>query len=353
MGLVDRFAGFDYGYRMLCGYGALVSLSAQEYWEQSHGSLWCDGCEDEVNLGPYTVQLRDPDDPLLANERVSRYAWYHTSKYRNWPAPQEFLAERAKLLAEHPMRDAVDLETIAELGASKALHVGTYETAIENMLRRMRDQTEVGVTFYLHRVELRLEPGDLNEGYLDENNDDVSQIPVSRLSDQGVLALRYLNVRESMGSLSLALDPAAIASVQTLALPVPALTPAADPSHLQSMREIDQVENEKRAASAAEREAGFRALLGDHFEQQFRARSTGITRYQPSPDGISLLERAFLTGVGQPVRENFSDALSHWHSSGDDGAASFYDQFRALSAVLTRKEEVVAALKAQPLRRCA
>ncbi|MBW0273083.1 hypothetical protein ATM97_23650 [Nocardia sp. MH4] len=352
MGLVDRFTGFDYGYRMLCECEALVTLSAQQYWEQSHGSLWCEGCQDDVNFGPYTVQLRDPDDPLLSDEAVARHAWYHTSKYRDWPAAEEFLEERAKLFAEHPMRGSVDLEEIAELGSSKALHVGTYETAIENMLRRMRDQTEVGVPFYLHRVGLELGPGDLNEGYLDENNDGVSQVAVSKLRDQGLRALRYLNVRESMGSLSLALDPAAIASVQTIALPVHALAPVADPSHLRLMHEFDQVENENRAKSASGLEAGFRALFGDDYEQLRQARtSRAAARYRPSPDSTSLLETSFLDGVGQPVCEDFSDALSHWHSAEDADTASFYEQFRALSAVLTREEEVVAVLKAQPLRR--
>ncbi|MGK8511806.1 hypothetical protein ACRS5S_28540 [Nocardia asiatica] len=93
------------------------------------------------------------------------------------------------------------------------------------------------------------------------------------------------------------------------------------------MREFDQVENESRAKSASDREAGFRALLGDHYEQLFRASSTGVTRYLPSPGSISLFVTSFLDGVGQPVREDFSDALIRWHSAGDDDTTSFTTSF--------------------------
>ena len=51
----------------------------------------------------------------------------------------------------------------AEQQKSKALHVGTYEAAIENMLRRMNDQPEGDAPFYLYRVVLDdavgIEPG--------------------------------------------------------------------------------------------------------------------------------------------------------------------------------------------------
>lgn len=347
--MVDLFSGFDYGYRMRCECDAVVVLSPQEYWEQSFGSRWCEGCQEDVNFGPYTALLRNTNDPLLSNGEMARRAWYHTSKYRDWPAPEEFLAERAKFLAEHPMADAVDLESIAELGASKALHVGTYEAAIENMLRRMRDQTEVGVTFYLHRVELRLGVDDVNDGYLDENVDNVSQTPLSGLEVKGLLALRYLNVRESLGSLSLAVDPAAIAGIQSVELPIPTLAPALEPAHVQTMSVLDRAENEVQAVKADEFESGFRQILGEHYEQLARPRSTPL-RYTPSPASIALLEQAFLPGVGQPVRDAFSRALCCWHSNQDNNGETFYEHFRAFSALLTRPESVVAVLGEQPVR---
>ncbi len=39
---------------------------------------------------------------------------------------------------------------------AKALHIGTYEAAVHNMLRRIRDQADRGNQFYLYRVHLSL-----------------------------------------------------------------------------------------------------------------------------------------------------------------------------------------------------
>lgn len=348
-GLIDLFSGFDYEYRMRCECGAVVVLSPREYWEQSSGSRWCEGCQEDVNFGPYTTLLRNMTDPLLPNSDVGRHAWYHTSKYRDWPAQDAFLAERERFLAEHPMRDTLDFESIAELGASKALHIGTYEAAVENMLRRMRDQTEVGGTFYLHRVELRLRTSDINDGFLDENVDDVSQIPLSGLEARGLLAIRYLNVRESLGSLSLAIDPAAIASIQTIELPIPTLTPAAEPTHVLAMRAYDRAENEVRAAATIAIRDGFRLLLGAHFDA-LRLPKSRPPNYRPSPDSLAMLEDAFLPGVGQPVRADFSNAIVRWHPAEGEDIEPFYEHFRAFSTLLTRPDSVVAAVRKQPVR---
>jgi hypothetical protein len=100
---------------------------------------------------------------------------------------------------------------------TQALHLGTYESAIESMLRRMRDQDDGGAQFYLYRVALRcgliIEPG-----WRDENLAEAAQITQSAL--EKVDAIRYLNVYESPGSLSLAVRRRAIHSVQAVSLPV-------------------------------------------------------------------------------------------------------------------------------------
>lgn len=43
----------------------------------------------------------------------------------------------------------------AERQRAKALHVGTYEAAVHNMLRRIHDQADHGAQFYLYRVHLK------------------------------------------------------------------------------------------------------------------------------------------------------------------------------------------------------
>ncbi len=64
---------------------------------------------------------------------------------------------------------------------SKALHVGTYEAAIENMLRRMNDELDSHAQFYLYRVELDLDPRKINPAFRDENHEIASDISTLEL----------------------------------------------------------------------------------------------------------------------------------------------------------------------------
>ena len=76
---------------------------------------------------------------------------------------------------------------------TKALH--TYESAIENMLRRMYDQNDANSDFYLHRVALRLPDTAIPDGYRHESHEDASDLTLDDLGE--FLAVRYLNVREA------------------------------------------------------------------------------------------------------------------------------------------------------------
>ena len=51
-----------------------------------------------------------------------------------------------------------------------ALHVGTRETAIENLLRRIHEQADGGSRFLLCRVSLMLDAALINDGYRDEDD---------------------------------------------------------------------------------------------------------------------------------------------------------------------------------------
>ena len=76
------------------------------------------------------------------------------------------------------------------------------------MLRRMRDQDNANSQFYLHRVSLDLTPQDINVGFRDENHEDANQLLHNELGS--LRAVRYLNVREAPGSISVAINPTAI-----------------------------------------------------------------------------------------------------------------------------------------------
>lgn len=106
----------------------------------------------------------------------------------------------------------------------KARHVGSYEAAIENMLRRMRDQVGSTEQFFLYRVVVdsscRIAPV-LNDGRMGLMGD----IELSELCDPSQNVYRYLNRFEDVSSLSLALNLDAIHRVQWIAIPLPFTEP--------------------------------------------------------------------------------------------------------------------------------
>ena len=76
------------------------------------------------------------------------------------------------------------------------------------MLRRMTDQDDGGKLFYLYRVGLHPDRLVIEPRWRDENTDEISQITQEDLGELDVI--RYLNVRESPGSISLGVRPTAI-----------------------------------------------------------------------------------------------------------------------------------------------
>jgi hypothetical protein len=153
--LIERFDGFAYRYRMRCECRGAVDISAETYYREqfNEARVPCPHCGGSVHFGPAVALLRDEDDIALDNTAVSAFAWYHTSRWEGWPS-DGFAAEAeegARRTAEHY---GFDLGSMVERATTKALHVGTYEAAIENMLRRMRNEGDADEQFYLYRVWL-------------------------------------------------------------------------------------------------------------------------------------------------------------------------------------------------------
>jgi hypothetical protein len=81
----------------------------------------------------------------MDNEVLPQLPWYHTSTSYDWPSPAHSEVPRARL-ANCRTIAGIPVEQLIEHEISKAVHVGTYEAAIENMLRRMRDQDDSAMT---------------------------------------------------------------------------------------------------------------------------------------------------------------------------------------------------------------
>jgi hypothetical protein len=117
-------------------------------------------------------------------------AWYHTSTAADWPS-STYADDLRPALEEAAVRFRfLDRGHSVERHLRKARHVGTYKAAIENMLRRMDDQSDADSTFYLHRVALKVDPSRINTGYRDETNDEAAQITTDDLRRDGLDAVR-------------------------------------------------------------------------------------------------------------------------------------------------------------------
>lgn len=355
--LSERFDGFSYDYRMRCECGGAVDVTDETYYrEQSAGAMApCDYCGGQVYFGPAAALLRDDNDPALGD--VNRFAWYHTSTWADWPSENhrreaEAVARQA---AEHFCLDA---ERVIERATTKALHLGTYEAAIENMLRRMRNQADGASQFFLYRTAVQVEPGRINDGYRDENDEPAAQLRLSDLDEVGLDAIRYLNVHEATRSLSLAVRPGCLLATQCIPIPVDhlVLTPSAE---------------------LAARLVQIEALIKQHVQEQ-----AGLPRFDqlelirmrtgevPDPDGIAertqevqlcgyrlwanlqdALSEEYLGDISPVVTDDFRSAVSSWRRQSDeDGVTACAERFALLASLLTRSSEVVHMVSRQPWR---
>src|SRR5258706_13685071 len=216
--LVERPVTFDYVYNMSCpDCPGVTTLTAAEYCsEPNEAHMQCVHCGADIHFGRAVMALRDASDPVLDDQWACRVAWYHTSTDPGWPSSTRPMPSSAMNLLTRVMRPE-HVRRARDTYETQALHLGTYETAIESMLRRMRDQDDGGAQFYLCRVALR-RGLIIERGWRDENSAEVSQITQSALGKAG--AIRYLNVHESPGSISLAGRRRTIGSGQSGSLPV-------------------------------------------------------------------------------------------------------------------------------------
>lgn len=194
--------------------GGVEDLSAVDYEaEINEAHIPCSHCGGSIHFGRAVVALRDLNDSALENGQLNRLPWYHTSTSPDWPSLTYEEQQRERL---RDVRHVTDEQIATRSGL--ALHVGTYEAAIENVLRRMHDQDDRDSRFFLYLVALNLDPTRVEAGYRDENEQHAARLSEAELRDEGLQAVRYLNIYESSGSLSLAVIADAIAAVQVVDL---------------------------------------------------------------------------------------------------------------------------------------
>lgn len=216
---MERPIDFFRSRHMLCGQCGrrwVVDLDWIDRWEQALESCPDCGVTCEVETAPRVTV--NPDDPALRDEHVAQLNWYHTSTQPDWPTGDFDPAADLTQEARQRMGGDHRVARWAERQRAKALHIGTFEAAIHNMLRRINDQADYGAQFYLYRV--RLFPTiAVREGWLVDPSNFAGDVILDEVCRPGIDVARYLNYHEDPGSLTLALGRPAIASTQQIAIP--------------------------------------------------------------------------------------------------------------------------------------
>lgn len=185
----------------------------------------CPDCGTDCRSDDRPDFCAEQDDPLHDDSTVREHYWYHSSTHANWPDkdfdPAARLTDVTKQRMQAMGSGSGAVERWAERQKTKALHVGTYEAAIENMFRRMNDEGGSANQFYLYRVQLSpdctIEPG-----VHQEPTDFVGDAHLVDVCGPGINTLRYVNIHEDPSSISLAVELEAIHAVQMLSIPLPA-----------------------------------------------------------------------------------------------------------------------------------
>lgn len=353
--LAERSDGFTYEYRMRCACGETSALSVDDYFAEARNArMDCAHCDREIHFGPAAAALRDPNDPALQDNFVSAFAWYHTSTSPDWPSPG-YAAQFESHLKWVERDFGISRDNYLAQQTSKALHVGTYEAAIENMLRRMENQHDSTNQFYLYRVALRLTPGRINISYRDENHAVASDISVAEISEAGLDAVRYLNVHEAMGTLSLAVVPSAIAAVQCVPIPTAVAIsddqPASVRAAVEGVRKATvMLRTAEEALSSIDPRVRRMMTLGIRPDPDGAAKRIGKLEqmyYRSWHDLQEHLASEYLPDVSVVIRRDFNDAVAGLR---DENPGAFVQRYRRLASLLERPSEVIAEVSTRAWR---
>lgn len=229
--MIERAVDFERLRGMRCGSCSYVWHANAEWLDRfDRGDEACPACGTDCQVEERPNFWAEQDDPSYDDSKVRETYWYHTSTHANWPArafnPTAALTDITKRRMQKIGTDGRGLERWARAQRTKALHLGTYEAAIENMLRRMTNQDGADEQFYLYRVRLSRDAG-IEPGVHTEPTNFVGDVQLSETCAPGIDVFRYVNTHEDPSSISLAVTLDAILAVQ--GIPVPVAVDAAHP----------------------------------------------------------------------------------------------------------------------------
>lgn len=328
--MIERAINFERPRRMRCGscrHEWLVTAQWLDRFNQAREV--CPVCGTDCQGEDRPDFCADPQDPAQEDSAVREFYWYHSSTHENWPDRQFDPAGRLTDVTKRRMEAmGSGVGAWASRQKTKALHVGTYEAAIENMLRRMDDQGSSDDQFYLYR--LQLDPNCVIEpGVHKEPTNFVGDAYLAEVCAPGTNVFRYVNVHEDASSVSLAIEPDAVRAVQ--GIPIPLAVDATDPWVMDATARLSEA-----TSKPAPRPKG---KLQRYRFREVSALATEARR----------LESEIATGLPLALRERFTVGFDE---AGFNAApAVFPSKLVGLARLVTDPRAILDSLDAQPWRR--
>lgn len=319
-----------------CGHEEKFSHDWMDAWSQ--GDIGCPSCgitSDHPQRARYTY---DFSDIACDRERITELNWYHTSVLKDWPSrnfdPLSVYPKDARENIVEKM-SGTKLESWLTEQRAKALHVGTFEAALENMLRRMQDQGNSNSQFYLYRVNLR-DDSPVSSAVNKEPASIFGDVHFDNLGVDRSEIYRYVNSHEDPSSISLALTIDSIASVQRISIPI---------------YPVDSVEVEGIRDVLCEAQKIPPQKIGDSLLSRIR-KQPGLepTYTNPYSDELNAQVENLANQLPERIRDLFVIAVTRgaWHKEDCASAASYIVGMRDL---FLYPERVLQALDNEPVQR--
>jgi hypothetical protein len=331
--VIERTIDFMRPRRMRCGSCRHEWQVSAEWIDRFNQALeTCPACGTDCRGDDRPDFCVVPDEPLH-NDHVTRdHYWYHSSTHSKWPDkdfdPAAVLTEVTKRRMEATSGTPGAVERWAGRQKSKALHLGSYEAAIENMVRRIRNQGDDGAQFYLYRVQLTrgcvIEPG-----IHPEPTDWLGDANLADVCRPDVQVLRYVNVHEDPSSVSIAIKLNAIHAVQGMAIPL----------------QVDASDARVVEAIVRLRNAASEPPPPPEVKLQW-------LRWQPPSPLVSearRLETEISAGLPPALRDTLSVEFNE--ADFESNPALFPEKLIGLAHLVTDPQAIFRALDAQPWRK--
>ncbi|OZD18342.1 hypothetical protein CH253_17955 [Rhodococcus sp. 06-156-3C] len=307
----------------LCGHRCLVPLT-----ELYGDDRLCAGCALFVEPGTWETDAIDPEQTSQSVDWITDVAWFHTSTHSEWPPPEAAARDRA-------------------------IHLGTYEAAVDSMFYRMSAMDEAHCPFHLHRVVLPNNVS-INPRLGEDRGQMLTGIVDLQVATEGDHhGYRYVNRKEHRGSVSLALDPIVITAVQTVALPHTELL-----ANTETRAEAAVARHDAECAAAEATLTAFdrrtpppqldvvlgRTAAGRRFADR-------DSRLWAAQDALyDVLDEEYLPDVSTLHRDLFRDAVRAMMLPRIT-ASTAHHLYRLHSPTITFSDKVMALAAAEPVRR--